>query len=214
MLFILYHANRTWQYDTRTNRVCYRTGRIPQFYFRGKTVRRVQLNGCWKTNPLRRKEKDQIKRGKHSVCDTLTGQELFFSARWWGLQEIHRWNHGQTPTYRGLLHMPRPDKQKHRHIHGKQRIRDAMQASDAGKRATLRSWKLRLTIMLDDDLAAKLRTKQAKIIQNENKSCSFSKIVNDTLREILWWSRQFLPCKSVGKDLQLLASAITIIQNG
>lgn len=39
--------------------------------------------------------------------------------------------------------------------------------------------------MLDDDLAAKLRTKQAKTIQKENKSYSLSKAINDTLREIL-----------------------------
>ena len=43
----------------------------------------------------------------------------------------------------------------------------------------------RITIMLDDDLVTKIRQKQAKMIQKENKSVSFSKIINMTLEESL-----------------------------
>lgn len=43
----------------------------------------------------------------------------------------------------------------------------------------------RVTLMLDGDIATKLRLRQAKKIQQTNKGCSFSKIVNDTLRKIL-----------------------------
>ena len=39
--------------------------------------------------------------------------------------------------------------------------------------------------MIDDDLAKKLRVKQAKYIQKTNKSISFSKILNDTLRKCI-----------------------------
>ena len=43
----------------------------------------------------------------------------------------------------------------------------------------------RVTIMLDKDLAKKLRLKQAKEIQNNTKSISFSKVLNDVLRKAL-----------------------------
>ena len=43
----------------------------------------------------------------------------------------------------------------------------------------------RVTIMIDDDLDKKLRTRQAKIIQQEQSSCSFSKVINETLRKSL-----------------------------
>ncbi len=43
----------------------------------------------------------------------------------------------------------------------------------------------RVTIMIDDDLNKKLRLRQAKIIQQEQVSCSYSRIVNDTLRKVL-----------------------------
>ncbi len=43
----------------------------------------------------------------------------------------------------------------------------------------------RVTIMIDDDLDKKLRLRQAKIIQQEQVSCSYSRIVNDTLRKVL-----------------------------
>ena len=36
--------------------------------------------------------------------------------------------------------------------------------------------------MLDDDLTVKLRKKQAKMIQESDKSVSFSKVINETLR--------------------------------
>ncbi|MEK0369491.1 MAG: hypothetical protein QQN62_07815 [Nitrosopumilus sp.] len=43
----------------------------------------------------------------------------------------------------------------------------------------------RVTIVIDDDLDKKLRTVQAKIIQKEQASYSFSSVVNDTLRKVL-----------------------------
>ncbi len=41
----------------------------------------------------------------------------------------------------------------------------------------------RVTIVIDDNLDKKLRILQAKIIQKENSSCSFSKVVNEALRK-------------------------------
>ncbi len=43
----------------------------------------------------------------------------------------------------------------------------------------------RVSIMLDDDIDKKLRLRQAKIIQQEQASCSYSRLVNDTLRKVL-----------------------------
>ena len=43
----------------------------------------------------------------------------------------------------------------------------------------------RTTVMIDDDLVKKLRIMQAKMIQNENKSVSFSHVVNLVLRDVL-----------------------------
>ncbi len=43
----------------------------------------------------------------------------------------------------------------------------------------------RVTFMLDDDIDKKLRLRQAKIIQQEQASCSYSRVVNDTLRKVL-----------------------------
>jgi len=42
-----------------------------------------------------------------------------------------------------------------------------------------------MTIVIDEDLDKKLRIRQAKIIQQEQASCSFSRVVNDTLRKAL-----------------------------
>ena len=39
--------------------------------------------------------------------------------------------------------------------------------------------------MLDDDLVTKIRQKQAKMIQKENKAVSFSKVINMTIEESL-----------------------------
>jgi len=39
--------------------------------------------------------------------------------------------------------------------------------------------------MMDEDLAKKIRFLQAKKIKNSNKSISFSKVLNDTLRKAL-----------------------------
>jgi len=43
----------------------------------------------------------------------------------------------------------------------------------------------RVTIMIDDDLDKKLRTRQAKMIQQEQSSYSFSKTLNEILRKAL-----------------------------
>ena len=43
----------------------------------------------------------------------------------------------------------------------------------------------RTTVMIDDDLVKKLRIMQAKMIQNENKSVSFSHVMNLVLRNVL-----------------------------
>ena len=44
---------------------------------------------------------------------------------------------------------------------------------------------LRITIMLDDDIAKKLRLKQAKLLKASKKSVSFSKVINEELRSSL-----------------------------
>ena len=41
----------------------------------------------------------------------------------------------------------------------------------------------RVTIVIDEGLDKKLRLRQAKIIQQNQSSCSFSRVVNDTLRK-------------------------------
>ena len=43
----------------------------------------------------------------------------------------------------------------------------------------------RVTIMIDDDLDKKIRLHQAKIIQRENSSCSYSRVLNESLRKSL-----------------------------
>ena len=43
----------------------------------------------------------------------------------------------------------------------------------------------RITIMLDDDLAKKLRLLQSKRLKESYKSISFSRVLNDTLRKCL-----------------------------
>lgn len=43
----------------------------------------------------------------------------------------------------------------------------------------------RITIMIDDDLDKKLRVHQAKIIQRDQSSYSYSKALNETLRKVL-----------------------------
>ncbi|QUC64746.1 hypothetical protein NsoK4_00165 [Nitrosopumilus sp. K4] len=43
----------------------------------------------------------------------------------------------------------------------------------------------RVTIMIDDDLDKKIRMRQAKLIQTEQASYSYSKVLNDTLRKVL-----------------------------
>ena len=44
---------------------------------------------------------------------------------------------------------------------------------------------IRVTIMLEDDLVLKLRKKQAKLIQQESGSVSFSRVINEILKESL-----------------------------
>lgn len=41
----------------------------------------------------------------------------------------------------------------------------------------------RVTIMIADDMDKKLRLRQSKKIQQEQKSYSYSKVVNETLRK-------------------------------
>lgn len=43
----------------------------------------------------------------------------------------------------------------------------------------------RVTIMIDEDLDKKLRIKQAKMIQQEQTSYSYSRIVNETIRKVI-----------------------------
>ena len=43
----------------------------------------------------------------------------------------------------------------------------------------------RVTVMIDDDLDKKLRSFQARTIQRESSSYSFSQALNDTLRKVL-----------------------------
>lgn len=43
----------------------------------------------------------------------------------------------------------------------------------------------RVTIMIESDLDKKLRTQQAKLIQQEQTSFSYSKVLNQTLRKVL-----------------------------
>ena len=43
----------------------------------------------------------------------------------------------------------------------------------------------RVTIMIDDDLDKKLRLRQAKMIQQEQSSYSYSRALNDILRKNL-----------------------------
>ena len=43
----------------------------------------------------------------------------------------------------------------------------------------------RITIMMHDDIDRKLRIIQSRIIKEENNTCSYSRVVNDTLRRAL-----------------------------
>ena len=43
----------------------------------------------------------------------------------------------------------------------------------------------RITIMLDDDLDKKLRSRQADLIKKSSGSISFSRVLNETLRKSL-----------------------------
>ena len=43
----------------------------------------------------------------------------------------------------------------------------------------------RVTIMIDSEIQKKLREKQAKMIRQESKGVSFSKVINETLDECL-----------------------------
>ena len=39
--------------------------------------------------------------------------------------------------------------------------------------------------MIDDDMDAKLRIRQARLIEKDKKSISYSRVLNDTLRKTL-----------------------------
>jgi len=43
----------------------------------------------------------------------------------------------------------------------------------------------RVTIMIDEDLDKKLRLRQAKLIQQEQSSVSYSRVINDLLKKVL-----------------------------
>ncbi len=43
----------------------------------------------------------------------------------------------------------------------------------------------RVTIMIDEDLDKKIRMRQAKLIQQEQSSYSYSRVLNETLRKSL-----------------------------
>ena len=43
----------------------------------------------------------------------------------------------------------------------------------------------RVTIMIDEDLDKKIRLRQAKLIQQEQTSYSYSKVLNEALRKAL-----------------------------
>lgn len=43
----------------------------------------------------------------------------------------------------------------------------------------------RVTIMIDEDLDKKIRMRQAKLIQQEQTSYSYSRVLNETLRKSL-----------------------------
>lgn len=43
----------------------------------------------------------------------------------------------------------------------------------------------RVTFVIDEDLDKKLRIRQAKMIQQTQSTCSYSKIVNEVLRKTL-----------------------------
>ncbi len=45
----------------------------------------------------------------------------------------------------------------------------------------MKSKSIRVTILLDEELAKKLRRRQAKLISNNKKSVSFSKVLNEAL---------------------------------
>jgi len=43
----------------------------------------------------------------------------------------------------------------------------------------------RVTIVIDNDLDKKLRLRQAKIIQENQSACSYSRVLNESLRKVL-----------------------------
>ena len=43
----------------------------------------------------------------------------------------------------------------------------------------------RVTIMIDDDLDKKLRMRQAKLIQQEQSSYSYSRVLNEVIRKAI-----------------------------
>ena len=43
----------------------------------------------------------------------------------------------------------------------------------------------RITIMIDEDLDKKIRLRQAKLIQQEQSSYSYSKVLNEILHKVL-----------------------------
>ncbi len=62
----------------------------------------------------------------------------------------------------------------------------------------------RITIMIDEDIEKILRLKQAKLIKNLKKNVSFSRVINDTLREGL----KKIEKKSNEKKLKRISQAM------
>ena len=53
------------------------------------------------------------------------------------------------------------------------------------KRKKIQKMNRRVTVMIDDDLNKRIRSLQAKMIQKENKSISFSHVVNLLLQDAM-----------------------------
>ena len=53
------------------------------------------------------------------------------------------------------------------------------------KRKKIQNMNRRVTVMIDDDLNKRIRSLQAKMIQKENKSISFSHVVNLLLQDAM-----------------------------
>ncbi len=62
----------------------------------------------------------------------------------------------------------------------------------------------RVTIMIDEDLDKKIRMRQAKLIQQEQSSYSYSRVLNETLRKSLKKSKNIFFLVEYVKDNEFL----------